>query len=237
MKQRDTFLTEQTSICLAPGLYQSNIIFNVAAYFPSLFHILGQPKPEVIENSALKRQAEYLAGRHAARCCLQELGVGAKPVPIGDNRSPQWPEGTIGSITHSDNQAICIAKLRETGEFLGIDIENWLESSCAMKIRQIVLTPSDNLVLANHPLTERQLVTLLFSAKESIFKALYPFVNEYFGFDVVDVVEINLNQKYVNLMLNQTLSKSCRAGLVLKVIFEFNKDYVLTRLIGKLKSN
>src|SRR5688572_18568678 len=48
---------------------------------------------------ALKRRAEYLAGRHAAGHALSALGLPAR-VGRSPNGLPLWPPGAVGSITH-----------------------------------------------------------------------------------------------------------------------------------------
>lgn len=64
-------------------------------------------------------------------------------------------------------------------------------------------------------------LTIVFSAKESFFKACYPEVGRYFDFDAVDVTLVDPRRQLVELTLHETLSPRLLAGLVCQVNFRF----------------
>ncbi|MDC1210832.1 4'-phosphopantetheinyl transferase superfamily protein [Porticoccaceae bacterium] len=128
-------------------------------------------------NWSSKRLSEFLAGRFCAIKALARLDPSGAPsvssqLPIQEDHSPQWPKGTVGSISHSHNRAIAIAG--RTTEFvgLGIDYEPVMSDLAAAEIAPWVLHPEDLQCEINIPISYGFLVTLLFSAKESLFKAL-----------------------------------------------------------------
>ena len=78
---------------------------------------------EIVANAVEVRRREFATARHCARAALKELGV--PPVPIGrrQDRSPIWPPGIAGSITHCEGyRAAAVARSAEW-EGIGIDAE------------------------------------------------------------------------------------------------------------------
>jgi len=136
-------------------------------------------RPTSAFNWSKRRQSEYLAGRY---CAIKALAAINPPnslwiidqLPIRDDHSPQWPQGTVGSISHSHSQAIAIAAPASNFVGLGIDCETVLSDSAAAEIAPWVLHPDDLHCKIDTPIGYGPLITLLFSAKESLFKALAP---------------------------------------------------------------
>lgn len=99
---------------------------------------------------------------------------------IQQDRSPLWPKGIIGSISHSSDRAMAVVGKVDSYAGLGIDCESLLTDSAAREIIDLVLQPLEiELLLSQHlelKLEFGPLVTLAFSAKESLFKALSPSV-------------------------------------------------------------
>jgi hypothetical protein len=58
-----------------------------------------------IQAAVAKRRAEFAAGRVCARSALAELGAPLAPLGVRPDRSPDWPAGLTGSITHT--QGFC----------------------------------------------------------------------------------------------------------------------------------
>ena len=130
-----------------------------------------------------KRQTEYLAGRLCARTALQRLsGISAVPT-VGPDRAPQWPTGTLGSITHGSGWAGALVGHSTDWRGLGLDIEQVMPANRAERLAGEILTPAELLRLETLPAEQRaQRISLTFSLKESLFKALYPLVLRHFYF-------------------------------------------------------
>lgn len=139
---------------------------------------------------ASKRQCEYLAGRLCARHALHRLTGQADVPAVGEDRAPHWPAGVVGSITHSHGQAAAL--VASTGQWrgVGIDLERLLSAERSQRLCGEILTPGERERLADvdtalHP----WLISLTFSAKESLFKALFPLVNQRFYFQDAELLE------------------------------------------------
>lgn len=135
---------------------------------------------EAVARAVAKRKNEYFATRHLAREALCEIAVPVGPIVNNPDRSPRWPAGVVGSLSHTDSW--CGVALGRPGSglrSLGIDLER---NGCVS---------SD---VASRILTERELAqaspadsSVRFSAKEAFYKAVFPFVRRYVGFMEVEI--------------------------------------------------
>lgn len=138
---------------------------------------IDQPK------GAAKRQSEFLAGRLCARQALQQLTGNATVPAVGADRAPCWPSGVVGSISHGDGWAGAIVAQQSDWRGLGLDLERLLSPARARRLQASILTTAELERLAQVPTAQQAwLVSLTFSLKESLFKALYPLVLEQFYF-------------------------------------------------------
>lgn len=140
--------------------------------------------PEVLRSATPKRQEEFLAGRYCAGEALKQFGLASYQVGLNEDRSPLWPAGFVGAITHSKDYAAAVVAKAETHLGLGLDSELIMSEERAQKLKEGILTGSE---LCR---TDATWVTLVFSAKESIYKALRPLAGEYFGFADAELVEV-----------------------------------------------
>lgn len=173
-----------------PGAVFLSTRFDPALLAAGDFQRCAVPPPASIQRSVAKRQAEFLAGRLCARAALQRLdGLDCIPA-IGEDRAPVWPGHISGSITHSTGHAAAIVAHKAQWRGLGMDLENLLELERAERLAGEILTPAELQRLALIPREQHALlVTLTFSAKESLFKALYPLVHKRFYFEHAELVE------------------------------------------------
>lgn len=143
---------------------------------------------------AAKRQCEYLAGRLCARHALRSL-TGQPGIPaVGEDRAPRWPAGVVGSITHSHGQAAALVAQAKDWRGVGIDLERRLSLERSQRLVGEILTPGERERLEGQdPALHPWLITLTFSAKESLFKALYPLVGQRFYFQDAELLEWNSN--------------------------------------------
>ena len=175
-----------------------------------------------------KRQAEYLAGRLCAREALMRL-TGTAAVPAsGEDRAPQWPTGTLGSITHSSGWAAAIVTNSKEWSGLGLDIEQIMPVSRAERLLTEILTPAEQLRLASLPTEQRaQRISLTFSLKESLFKALYPLVLRRFYFHDAELLSVTADNK-VRMRLLIDLHADWPAGSELEGQFAEFEGYLLS---------
>jgi len=154
------------------------------------FHRSAVEAPATIQRSVAKRQAEYLAGRICARAALRQL-EGSNFIPaIGEDRAPVWPAHIAGSITHSTGRAAAIVANKSHWRGLGMDLENLLNPERAERLAGEILNKPELQRMAAGSRDQLALsVTLTFSVKESLFKALYPIVQRRFYFEHAEVLE------------------------------------------------
>ena len=184
--------------------------------------------PASIQRSVAKRQAEFLAGRICARAALQQLeGLSFIPA-IGEDRAPVWPAHISGSITHSTGHAAAIVAHKAQWRGLGMDLENVLTLERAERLAGEILTAQELQRMADVPRAQiALLVTLTFSVKESLFKALYPIVQKRFYFEHAEVVEWS-EAGHVRLRLLTDLSSEWCHGKELTAQFAVNEGQLLS---------
>ncbi|MEX3018948.1 enterobactin synthase subunit EntD [Kluyvera sp. STS39-E] len=129
--------------------------------------LLWLPHHAQLAHCGKKRQTEHLAGRIAAVHALRAFGE--KNVPgIGENRQPLWPNGLFGSISHCGHTAVAMVSSTP----VGIDIEAIFPLPLAQTLGHQVATEDELSLLHAGPLPFPLALTLAFSAKESLYKAL-----------------------------------------------------------------
>lgn len=138
------------------------------------------PEIESVLKAVPKRRAEFAAGRRAARKAMALARWETPAIPKGEDRAPIWPSGLIGSISHDAGLAVaCVARKSQVAR-LGVDLAEATEFP--LHLRKAVLLTEPEMALDG--LSAR----IAFSAKEAVFKAFYPEVNEFFGFGAVEVL-------------------------------------------------
>ncbi|MDP5142179.1 4'-phosphopantetheinyl transferase superfamily protein [Rheinheimera baltica] len=208
--------------------------FNPDVYSSNLYSLLGHTFCQSIQQAAPKRQAEFLAGRHAARKSLAQLGLSQRQILVGKNRAPIWPCQVIGSISHTDRIAACAAIHAADRLYLGLDLENWLTTTVATDICNNIVSPAEHKRLQATGFSIEQALTITFSAKESLFKALYPFVGDYFGFEAAEILHLDPKTGKIEMVLCQTLSADCRSGQIIYGYFQRKGWGVQTLVYGSL---
>lgn len=119
-----------------------------------------------------QREAEFRAGRACARQALAQLGIHNWPLLPAPTREPQWPTGVVGSITHSGSYCAAAVASERVCAGLGIDVEaiDRLRDDMAA----LICSGREPDRLAARGAEARPMLALLFSAKESVFKAVFP---------------------------------------------------------------
>ncbi|WP_417720653.1 4'-phosphopantetheinyl transferase family protein [Salipiger sp.] len=126
------------------------------------------------------RRAEFIGGRLAAREAMARIGLPPAAVPPMPDRAPRWPDGVVGSITHTEGLCLAVVGRAAQWRALGIDLE-------ADTPLQTDLLPeiADRDELATCDLPQELAGKRIFSAKEAAYKAQYPLTRTLFGFDAM----------------------------------------------------
>lgn len=145
--------------------------------------------PDRLAKAVNKRKAEFLAGQLCATLSLEQLSGAILPLPRGADRSPQWPEGYLGSISHTDTRAIAVAARAADYRMLGIDLETLIDASRAEAVGPMVAKPHE-WDLRPLAMTRADFLTVVFSAKEALYKAIYPSIRRIIEFSDVTLTVI-----------------------------------------------
>lgn len=211
-----------------PGTVFLSTRFDPALLTVGDFQRSAVPPPASIQRSVAKRQAEFLAGRLCARAALHQLDHLNYIPAIGEDRAPVWPAHICGSITHSTGHAAAIVAHKAQWRGLGMDLETVLSLERAERLAGEILTADELQRLAALPREQiAQLVTLTFSAKESLFKALYPMVQKRFYFEHAEVMEWT-EAGYIRLRLLTDLSEEWCHGKELAGQFAVDDGQLLS---------
>ena len=210
-----------------------NLIIYSCHYDITLFHVglfeqYGILYPECIKNAVDKRQSDYLAGRYSAKLALRKLGITAFDILSDNHKSPVWPKGIHGSISHTMNKAYVAVGYCTHFNYIGIDYEQIVTSKTAENIKYMILSEVEYNLLSNYNLEFRTMLTIVFSAKESLFKALFPSVGVYFNFFAVEVINISIETSSFELRLKQPLTEQLITGTRFKGWFKLESTNVLT---------
>ncbi len=139
-----------------------------------------------VSRAVQKRRIEYGATRKLARALFAECGLGPLPLLNRSDRSPIWPEGYVGAITHTN--AWCGVALAGASVVAGLGID--AESNRPMKLAIVerISTETERRQMRRCGHEPSAIGTLWFSAKESVYKCLFPSVQRFIGFGEVEVV-------------------------------------------------
>lgn len=131
------------------------------------------------------RQVQFVGGRLALRSACEQLGARSGPILSDERGAPSLPGGIVGSISHKRDLAVGMAALDHDGT-VGVDIEDY--APARLGIASHVLTEAEITAIAPLPDDRRWMALLMrFSIKESIYKALDPYVHRYVGFHEAEV--------------------------------------------------
>lgn len=132
---------------------------------------------QAVARAVETRREEFARGRACARSALRALGGSWASIGVGPGRQPLWPRGFVGSITHGAGVVAAAAASLDELSALGIDVEP-LEP-LPDSVRRAVVQPEDSLGRGE------AMEKVVFSAKESVFKALFPAHEVWIDFDAV----------------------------------------------------
>jgi enterobactin synthetase component D / holo-[acyl-carrier protein] synthase len=136
-----------------------------------------------------QRKAEFLTGRTYARRALRSLGMAAPTLDWNADRGPVWPEGAIGSITHTRDYCAAVAA-RADGPHairgIGVDVETPGRITEGIALKTFTEGERAALALLREE-SRRDRMCALFCAKEAFYKMQFPMTRAWVGFQDVEV--------------------------------------------------
>lgn len=165
--------------------FDSNTIF----YLSEISRAQGDIHPDefaIVKSSVKKRQREFIAGRTLAKHALEKLGFENYVLRSGKYREPLWPKKIVGSISHSNDYVCTTISNSNRYKGIGVDLEPIEEISKGQQ--ELILTRNEKKWLSKlDPDTQKKLHKVIFSAKESLYKCIFPIVREFIDFQQVDL--------------------------------------------------
>ncbi len=148
--------------------------------------LLAQEEAALVRASP-KRRAEYTAVRVCAREALARAGFPPAAVLPGPSGAPIWPAGIVGSMTHCAGYRACAIARADEIAALGVDAEPHVPLPDG--VLPLVATESERTALGLLTAAGPGVCweTILFSAKESVYKAWFPATGAWLGFAQADV--------------------------------------------------
>lgn len=157
--------------------------------------------PDRIAAAIPARKVEYFSGRVLAKHALMMLGSDEICVGTGKHREPLWPMGFVGSISHTQN-FVSVLLTADIDCLVGIDMECRISEHACDSLTG-VMSGCEVRVLAEAGFSISETYTIGFSAKETLFKALFPKVKRYLDFNQFvissyDRIKSSIDIKYLS---------------------------------------
>ncbi|NUS73203.1 MAG: 4'-phosphopantetheinyl transferase superfamily protein [Corynebacteriales bacterium] len=148
--------------------------------FGELPHTQLFPEEEkYIANAVDKRRDEFITVRGCARAALTSLGYPATVLVPGERGEPRWPANIVGSMTHCAGYRA--AAVAHGAKVRGVGIDAEVHAPLPEGVLNAIGLPEELTHL--HALNFGQhWDRLLFSAKESVYKAWFPLTGRRLGF-------------------------------------------------------
>lgn len=150
-----------------------------------------------IASAVEKRKNEFRAGRTCAREALRLLGSTDLHIPMRPDRSPDWPTGFVGSISHTSSIAASVVAKRHQFAGLGLDIEE--NSPLTADLCEIIMRSDERERLPQKIKIGSSFIDMakvIFSIKEAVYKAVFPLTGVFLSFQDVSVRIDPKNESY-----------------------------------------
>ena len=177
------------------SLFDDSVAVHTASLDQEPVPVLGE-ESAYLEAMRQSRKREFSHGRASARSALHRLGVAAGPIPRDDQRVPVWPEGFLGSITHCDG--FVAAAVAPVSRVVGLGIDAECIGRVDSTLTRSICSPEEEAhFLGFDHIAKLDWRTLVFSAKESFYKAWYPATRTPLGFTEVELLLLPDESRFV----------------------------------------
>jgi len=160
-------------------------IVAVEANNDSLAEPLLPEEAALMYRASPARLREFTIARGCARRALGKLGFPSIPILRGSSRQPLWPDGIVGSITHS--RAYYAAAVARRTRLIAIGIDAEVNEPLPPGVLAIIARDEEVAWLNRRLPLSICWDRALFSAKESVFKAWFPITGRWLAFEDVSV--------------------------------------------------
>lgn len=139
------------------------------------------------------RTAEFAAGRDCARIALREIGIAHadRPILADEHGAPIWPDGVVGSISHTTGWTGAVAARRGLhGGIASLGLDAEAAAPLPDGVLDVVASDAERASLAHLARVDSATHwdAVLFATKEAAYKAWYPLTGVVLHHEQVAVV-------------------------------------------------
>lgn len=218
-----------------PGVAHASLRFEPEAD-PQDLRPFGIALPDAARGAVPRRRRELAAGRYCVREALRALApaLADTAIGIGPQREPLFPSGIVGAITHSGGIACAVVASRAQMLGVGVDIEEWVtDDAYAAMIDTVFVAGEAARVETQTGWPSTRAATLIFSAKETLYKCLFPAVQRYFDFKDAEVVTVDTSDGRFSIRLLASLADDLKSGDVFEGRFQAVERLVITTMVRR----
>ena len=205
---------------------QFSVLFDPLDALDAADWIQSAPMPNLGDATPMRR-FEFLAGRVCDAEAMRRIRPGYTSV-LGrhSDGAPLWPAGFTGSITRSIGFVSAAVAPIHIASAVGIDSEEILSAERAARIASVFATGTEIAVARAAGLDQQAAVTLIFSAKEAVFKCLHASIRGIFDFHGVRITGVSPDRRRFTAHVLQELDAVFRAGSTFSGRFEVDSRRV-----------
>ncbi len=143
---------------------------------------LSDAETALVARAVDSRRREFRVGRACAHRALARLGIAGHTIGAHPERDPVWPDGIVGSITHTvdcGGRLRCVAAVAPTRVAAGIGIDAEPSTPLDDDLMALVCRPGE---VASG---DRDAAKVVFCVKEALYKAIFPLTRRFLEFSDV----------------------------------------------------
>jgi enterobactin synthetase component D len=199
------------------------------------FHDIVVP-PE-LQNAVAPRQWQFRAGRFCAFEALRLLEPHRviPSIPRSESGAPVWPDGITGSITHTEGFVSAAVARTSDLRAVGIDSEPIMSAERADRVSSVIASPCELAHVTRAGYSWLEAMTLVFSAKEAIFKCLRVRVPRFIDFHDLEIIDCDPRGLTFTARVMKTLSERLPVNAVLRGQFEVDARWIHTGVVLEAK--
>lgn len=229
-------MPEQAELTPWADLFPSNVAVVVAGDRDRQ-RPLNDAEQACVADAVDSRQREFTAGRNCLHRCLRNLGLQIHPpILMGKLREPLLPNGYVGTLSHCNGY--CVAVVAHASQYLGVGLDVEHNTPLESGLSSLICFPDELTEVKNYlqdlPPAQQQSYPdpgkLIFSIKESFYKAYFPQLKAYFDF--LDVkVTLNLVDQTGSLQLIRPVGEQTSLDeKIYHTRFDWDANYVYSAI-------
>jgi 4'-phosphopantetheinyl transferase EntD len=209
------------------GLFPSSVVTVTQAELADTPALMPEER-SFLARAVPARVLEFTTGRSCARAALAQLGCPPVAIAVGDRREPIWPPGFIGSITHCKGHCAAaaarwVARAAHAIASLGLDAEP--ARPLPEDVARRVCSDGEREWIEQHRQDGLPWDRLVFSAKESVFKCIFPVARCFLDFHDVELAFLDERTFQIRAPSLPEATKHVRGS------YAFREGFILTTAI------